>query len=179
LVGLATGLLRSPKAGAYAFSGGAVAGFFGGVVHGSTTAKFSDQALLVNGFDGSVLLIASFVAMLIGVLVAAAIRTARHGSLTVIEGPGQGTVIDFHTSHISVGGSNSDTLVIAGKELPGRVVQLHVGPRYAEVTSAMSIFVDGAPQPPRFVMYPGQVMAFAGVFVRLDIKSDTGEGGHP
>lgn len=178
LVGLATGLLRSPKAGAYAFSGGALAGFFGGMVHGSTTAEFSDRALLVNGFDGSVLLIGSFVAMLIGVLVAIAIRTARHGSLTVLEGPGKGTVIDFHTSSISIGGSNSDTLVIAGKEFPGRLVQLHVGDRYADVSAAIATLVDGVPQPPRFALYPGQVMAFAGVLVRLDIKSDAGQGGH-
>ncbi len=70
LVGLAAGLLRSPKAGAYAFSGGAIAGFVGGLVHGLTSARFEARALQVNGFDGQVLLIASFVAMLIGVLVA-------------------------------------------------------------------------------------------------------------
>ena len=66
LVGLAVGLLRSPKAGAYAFSGGAVAGFAGGLVHGATSAEFENRALQVNGFDVKVVLIASFIAMLIG-----------------------------------------------------------------------------------------------------------------
>lgn len=176
LVGLAVGLLRSPKAAAYAFSGGAVAGFIGGFVHGSTSAKFENRALQVNGFDGQVLLIASFVAMLIGVLVAIAIRTARNGSLIVVEGPGQGTVIDFHTSRVTIGGSNSDTLVVKGKDLGSKAVQMDVGDHHAEVTSEIAILVDGAPQPQRFAMYSGQVMAFAGVFVRLEIKSEAGQG---
>ena len=176
LVGLAVGLLRSPKAGAYAFSGGAVAGFVGGLVHGATSAEFENRALQVNGFDGQVLLIASFVAMLIGVLVAVAIRTARNGSLIVIEGPGQGTVIDFHTSRVTVGGSNSDTLVVKGRDLGSKAVRMDVGDHHAEVTSDIAILVDGAPQPHRFAMYSGQVMAFAGVFVRLEIKSEAGQG---
>ena len=179
LVGLAAGLLRSPKAGAYAFSGGAVAGFVGGYVHGATSAEFENRALQVNGFDGEVLLIASFVAMLIGVLVAFAIRTARNGSLTVVEGPGQGTVIDFHTSRVTVGGSNSDTLVMKGRDLKAKAVQLDVGDHHAEVTSDIAILVDGAPQPQRFAMYSGQVMAVAGVFVRLEIKSESGQGVGP
>ncbi len=176
LVGLAVGLLRSPKAGAYAFSGGAVAGFLGGLVHGSTSAEFKNRALQVNGFDGEVLLIASFVAMLIGVLVAVAIRTARNGSLIVIEGPGQGTVIDFHTSKVTLGGSNSDTLVVKGQNLSAKAIQLHVGDHHADVTSDVAILVDGVPQPQRFAMHPGQVMAFAGIFVRLEIKSEAGHG---
>ena len=176
LVGLAVGLLRSPKAGAYAFSGGAVAGFAGGFVHGSTTAEFENRALQVNGFDARVLLIASFVAMLIGVLVAVAIRTARNGSLVVIEGPGQGTVIDFHASKVTIGGSNSDTLVVKGKELPAKAVQMNVGDHHAEATSDVAILVDGAVQPQRFAMYSGQVMAIAGVFIRLEIKSEFGQG---
>lgn len=176
LVGLAVGLLRSPKAGAYAFSGGAVAGFVGGFVHGSTSAEFENRALQVNGFDGQVLLIATFVAMLIGILVAVAIRTARNGSLTVVEGPGRGTVIDFHTSKVTLGGSNNDTLVVKGKDLGAKAVQLDVGDHHAVVTSEVAILVDGAPQPQRFAMYSGQVMAVAGVFVRLEIKSDAGVG---
>lgn len=179
LVGLAIGLLRSPKAGAYAFSGGAVAGFAGGLVHGATTAEFDNRALQVNGFDGEVLLIASFVAMLIGVLVAVSIRTARNGSLRVIEGPGQGTVIDFHSSKVTVGGANTDTLVIKGKNLSAGAVQINVGDYHAEVTSDIAILVDGALQPQRFAMYPGQVMACAGVFVRLEIKSEAGQGARP
>ncbi|MFK7916658.1 MAG: hypothetical protein AB8G14_01155 [Ilumatobacter sp.] len=179
LVGLAVGLLRSPKAGAFAFSGGAVAGFVGGLVHGATSAEFDNRALQVNGFDGQVLLIASFVAMLIGVSVAVSIRTARNGSLRVIEGPGQGTVIDFHTSKVTIGGSNIDTLVIKGKHLGPGAVQLNVGDHHAEVTSEIAILVDGAPQPQRFAMYPGQVMAVAGVFVRLEIKAETGQGVRP
>ncbi len=178
LVGLAVGLLRSPKAGAYAFSGGAVAGFAGGFVHGSTTAEFENRALQVNGFDARVLLIASFVAMLIGVLVAVAIRTARNGSLVIIEGPGQGTVIDFHTSKVTIGGSHSDTLVVKGRELPAKAVQMNVGDHHAEATSDVAILVDGAVQPQRFAMYPGQVMAVAGVFIRLEIKSEFGQGGN-
>ena len=176
LVGLAVGLLRSPKAGAYAFSGGAFAGFVGGLVHGSTSAEFKNRALLVNGFDGQVLLIASFVAMLIGVLVAIAIRTARNGSLIVIEGPGQGTVIDFHTSKVTLGGSNSDTLVVKGKDLKAKAVRMEVGDHHAEITSDIAVLVDGALQPQRFAMYSGQVMAFAGVFVRLEIKSEAAQG---
>jgi hypothetical protein len=177
LVGLAVGLLRSPKAGAYAFSGGAIAGFAGGMVHGLTSARFEARALQVNGFDGQVLLTASFVAMLIGVLVALAIRTARNGSLTVVEGPGQGTVIDFHSHRVTLGGSNADTLVITGRGLGPRAIELDVGEQYADVTSAVPILVDGTPQPPRFRLGAGQIMAFAGVFVRLDIKSDIGHGG--
>ncbi len=176
LVGLAIGLLRSPKAAAYAFSGGAIAGFVGGLVHGATSAEFENRALKVNGFDGQVLLIASFVAMLIGVLVAVAIRTARNGSLTVIEGPGQGTVIDFHTNTVTIGGSSSDTLVVKGRDLGARAVQMDIGDHHAEVTSEVAILVDGAPQPQRFAMYSGQVMAVAGVFVRLEIKSESGQG---
>lgn len=179
LVGLAVGLLHSPKAAAYAFSGGAVAGFVGGLVHGTTSAEFENRALQVNGFDGQVLLIASFVAMLIGVLVAVAIRTARNGSLVVVEGPGQGTVIDFHTEKVTIGGHNSDTLVVKGKGLGAKAVRLDVGDHHAEVTSEIAILVDGAPQPHRFAMYPGQVMALAGVFVRLEIKSVAGQGARP
>lgn len=177
LVGLAVGLLRSPKAGAYAFSGGAVAGFTGGLVHGVTTATFEARALQVNGFDGQVLVIASFVAMLIGVLVATAIRTARQGSLTVVEGPGQGTVIDFHSDRISIGGGASDTLVITGRDLPTRAVQLVVGDRRADVASEVPVKVGGVPQPARFTVASGQVISVAGVFVRLDVKSDAVQGG--
>jgi len=177
LVGLAVGLLRSPKAGAYAFSGGAIAGFVGGLVHGATTATFEARALQVNGFDGQVLVIASFVAMLIGVLVAVAIRTARNGSLTVVEGPGQGTVIDFHSNRVTLGGSNSDTLVITGRGLRGGAIQLLVGDHAAAVTTEVPVIVDGVAQPQRFVLHTGHVMACAGVFVRLDIKSDAGHGG--
>ena len=177
LIGLAVGLLRSPKAGAYAFSGGAVAGFGGGLVHGSTNAEFENRALQVSGFDGGVLLIASFVAMLIGVFVSIAIRTARSGSLTVIEGPGSGTVIDFHTDRVTIGGSGADTLVVKGKDLAPKAIQLHVGQRHAEVTSEVAILLDGAPQPQHFAVYPGQVMAFAGMFIRVDIKSESGRGG--
>ncbi len=176
LVGLAIGLLRSPKAAAYAFSGGAIAGFVGGLVHGATSAEFENRALKVNGFDGQVLLIASFVAMLIGVLVAFAIRTARNGSLTVIEGPGQGTVIDFHTNRVTLGGSSGDTLVVKGRDLRAKAVQMEIGDHHAEVTSEVAILVDGAPQPQRFAMYSGQVMAVAGVFIRLEIKSEAGQG---
>ncbi|MEP6299029.1 MAG: hypothetical protein ABJ382_17020, partial [Ilumatobacter sp.] len=179
LVGLAIGLLRSPKAAAYAFSGGAIAGFVGGLVHGATSAEFENRALKVNGFDGQVLLIASFVAMLIGVLVAVAIRTARNGSLTVIEGPGQGTVIDFHTNKVTLGGSSSDTLVVKGRDLASRAVQMDIGDHHAEVTSDISVLVDGALQPRRFAMYSGQVMAVAGVFIRLEIKSESGQGVRP
>ena len=178
LVGLALGLLRSPKAGASAFSGGAVAGFVGGLVHGSTIAEFDNRALRISGFDGQVLLIASFVAMLIGVFVAVAIRTARHGSLTVVEGPGQGTVIDFHTNKVTLGGSNGDTLVVKGRDLTAEAVQVNVGDHHAEVVSDVAILVDGARQPQRFAMYSGQVMAVAGVFVRLEIKSEAGKAAH-
>lgn len=179
LVGLAVGLLRSPKAGAYAFSGGAVAGFVGGLVHGMTTAEFDNRSLQVNGFDWQVLLIASFVAMLIGGLVAVAIRTARNGSLVVIGGPGQGTVIDFHRSKVTVGGANTDSLVIKGKQVGPAAVQLQVGDYHAEVSSEIAILVDGVVQPQRFALYPGQVMAFAGVFLRLEIKSEAGQGARP
>ena len=177
LVGLAVGLLRSPKAGAYAFSGGAVAGFAGGMVHGLTSATFDDRALQVNGFDPQVLLIASFVAMLIGGLVAVAIRTARNGSLTVVEGPGRGTVIDFHSNRVSIGGSDSDTLVVTGRDLRGHAVRLDVGERVATATAQVAVSVDGAAQPERFVLGSGQIMAVAGMFVRLDIKSGSGQGG--
>ena len=177
LVGLAVGVLRSPKAGAYAFSGGAVAGFVGGLVHGSTSARFEARALQVNGFDGQVLLIASFVAMLIGVLVAVAIRTARYGSLTVVEGPGQGTVIDFHSSRVTIGGGNSDTLVITGRGLVARAIVADVGQHHADVISGVNVVVDGIAQPQQFALGSGQIMAFSGVFVRLDIKSDAGLGG--
>ncbi len=178
LVGLAAGLLHSPKAGAYAFSGGAVAGFVGGMVHGLTSARFEARALLVNGFDGQVLLTASFVAMLIGVLVAVAIRTARNGSLTVVEGPGQGTVIDFHSHRITIGGSSGDTLVVTGRGLRPRAIEVVVGDHAADVTASVEVVVDGVRQPARFRLASGRVMGFAGLFVRLDIKS-AARGGRP
>lgn len=174
LVGLAIGLLRSPKAGAYAFSGGAVAGFVGGFVHGAADARFERRALQVNGFDGGVLIIATFIAMLIGVLIAVAIRTARSGSLVVIEGPGQGTVIDFHSDVVTIGGGSGDTLVIKGQDLPGAAVTLDVGDQHADVSSAIVVHVDGNAQPPTFELRSGQVMAVAGLFVRLDVKSELG-----
>mgnify|MGYP001795957179 CR=1 FL=1 len=145
LVGLVVGWLRSPNAGAYAFSGGAVAGVAGGLFHGAWEAEFENRALLVDGFDGGVLLIASFVAMLIGVFVSVAIRTARAGSLTVIEGPGAGTVFDFHTEKVTIGSSTSDTLVVNGRDLPERAVVLMVGEHHAEGTTQVAIQLDGAP----------------------------------
>jgi hypothetical protein len=176
LVGLAIGLLHSLKAAAFAFTGGAVAGFAGGIVHGATAATFDRRALQVDGFDGQVLLIATFVAMLIGVLVSLAIRTARHGSLTVVHGLGQGTVIDFHSNRVTIGGSNRDTLVIRQRDLPSRAVQLAVGATYANASTHVAVLVDGVPQPQQFALASGHVLAVAGVFIRFDIRSAGASG---
>ena len=85
-------------------------------------------------------------------------------------------MIDFHSNEVTVGGGDGDTLVVRSGGLRPGAVRMAVGDRHADVTSEIAIRVDGAPQPQRFAVYPGQVMAFAGVFVRLEIKSNAGEG---
>lgn len=177
LVGLGVGLLCSPKAGAYAFAGGAIGGFVGGLIHGFTGATFEARALQVDGFDGRVLITASFVAMLIGVLVSLAIRTARSGSFTIVDGPGQGTVVDFHSDRVSIGGSSGDTLVILGHQLVADAISIRISDRHAHAVSRVPVIVDGVAQPDRFVITSGQVMAFVGLFVRFEFKSADGHGG--
>jgi hypothetical protein len=86
-------------------------------------------------------------------------------------------VIDFHSSEVTLGGSNSDTLVVTGRGLGARAIELNVGEHHADVTTQVTVMVNGVPQPARFALVSGQIIAFAGVFVRLDIKSDTGQGG--
>ncbi len=169
LIGVAIGALNSARAAAYAFSGGAVAGFVGGLVHGSTTATFEARALQVDGFDGQVMLTASFVAMLVGVFIAIGIRSARHGSLTVIEGPGRSTVIDVHSDDVTVGGSPRDTVVVRGRDLGRQAIRLVFRQTHAEVTTQVPVTVDGVPQPQRFHLASGKTMGLAGVFIRVDI----------
>lgn len=176
LVGVAVGILRSPKAAVYAFTGGAVAGFAGGLVHGSTTASFARRTIVVEQWDANLLLISTFVAMLIGLAVSAAIRTARSGSLTVVDGPGQGTVIDFHTAMATIGGSNRDTLVIRGRDLAARTVRMKIAATHADVATDVPVMVDGRPAQGRFAMTNGQVIAVGGVFIRLELRGD-GKGG--
>ena len=48
LVGLSIGLLRSPRAAALAFTGGAVAGAVAGALHGAATATFENGVLVVE-----------------------------------------------------------------------------------------------------------------------------------
>jgi hypothetical protein len=171
LVGLATGLLQSPKAGAYAFTGGAVAGFVGGLLHGATSAEFDQRVLLIRGFSLDGVVVATVISMVVGLAIAIAIREARLGSLTVVGGPGHGSVIDFHSSNVMVGSGARDTVALAGNAFGPNAIRLEVGDEFADVNTDIAVALDGVTQPARFTLRSGQVLAFAGHAIRVDTRT--------
>lgn len=170
LIGVAVGALRSWRAAAYAFSFGAVGGCLGGLIHGATTAEFSGRRLAIDATDGATLLMATLVAMLIGTTIALALRTSRTGSLTVVEGKGQGTVIDFHKSTATIGSSTRDTLVLAGSAVPARAVHIRLTDASINAQADVPVQLDGTAVANSFTIRSGQILAVGGVFVRIESK---------
>ena len=172
LIGFAVGLLRSPKAAALAFTGGFVAGAIGGFVHGSTAATFDNGVLVINASDPATVLVAIGISAFVGLVVALALRSARSGSFTVIEGPGQGSVIDFHKKKATIGSAVGDTLVLAKSVVPAAAVTIRLTDRGATANAAIPVQLDGQLQPESFQIEPEQVIAVGGVFVRVSFKKE-------
>jgi hypothetical protein len=170
LVGLSVGLLRSPKAAALAFTGGAVAGAVGGAVHGATTATFENGVLVVDASDGPTVMVAIGIAAFIGLVIAIALRTARTGSFTVIDGIGQGSVVDFHKNTATIGSSLSDTLVLAKSGAPAAAVTVRLTANGATANASIPVQLDGQLQEESFDIAPDQVLGIEGVFVRVSYK---------
>lgn len=170
LVGLSVGLLRSPKAAALAFTGGAVAGAVGGVVHGVTTATFENGVLVVDASDGPTVMVAIGIAAFIGLVIAIALRTARTGSFTVIDGIGQGSVVDFHKNKATIGSSLSDTLVLVKSGAPAAAVTVRLTANGATANASIPVQLDGQLQKESFDIAPDQVLGIEGVFVRVSYK---------
>jgi hypothetical protein len=170
LVGLAVGVLRSPRAGANALAGGALAGLVGGLALGATGVEFERRHLAISGLDLDVVVITTFATTLVGSAIALAVRYARRGSIEVVGGRGHGTMIDFHTAEVSVGGGSGDTVAVAHRDLQPQAICLHVRERHADAISDIAVLLDGAVQPANFAVRPGQVLAFAGAAIRFDLK---------
>jgi len=173
LVGFAVGVLRSPKAGAHAFTAGAIGGGLGGLVLGARNAEFVGGGLAIDGFDPVTMFLATAVAALLGLMIALALRRARSGSFVVIEGPGQGTTIDFHKRTASVGGSGSDTLALAGSGLPSAALRLRLTDEGATAIALIPVLVDGQQRADEFELRSGQVVAIGGAFVRVLFQNDS------
>jgi len=172
LVGLAVGLLRSPKAAALAFTGGGIGGAIGGAIHGSTIAEFDSSVLVVDASDPATALIAVGISILVGLTIAIALRTARSGSFTIIEGPGQGSVVDFHKKKATIGGAVGDTLVLARSDVPAAAVSIRLSEGRAAATAAIPVQLDGQLQSEAFDIEPEQVLGINDVYVRVSYKKD-------
>lgn len=169
-LGLALGLLRSPRAGATAFAGGGLGGFVGGFLHGVTGADFDQRSLVIDGFDPMVLVGAVVIGSLVGVGVIWALRRARVGSITVHAGPGRGAVVDVYSTAVSIGGGRSDDLRLRSPDVGEQAVRLVVRAAQVDVVSDVVVLLDEIAQRQAFAMRPGQLLTVADVTLRVDTR---------
>ncbi len=112
-------------------------------------------------------MVAIGISAFIGLMVAIALRTARTGSFTVIDGTGQGSVVDFHKNKATIGSSRSDTLVLAKSDAPAAAVTIRLTANGATANAAIPVQLDGQLQEETFDIAPDQVLGIEGVFVRV------------
>jgi len=171
LLGTMLGVLRSWRAAVLGSAAGAVGGAFGGLIHGQRV-DFVGGQMIVDGLEPVTFLLVGLVGAIIGLAVTAGMYAGRRGSLTVVDGPGQGSVITVDKANSSIGSGASDSLSlkVPSGDLPTNAIRISQSTQGTTLVADVEILLDGKPiaAGTETRLASGQVIGAAGVFVRYE-----------